>query len=71
MAQLARKGIGTRPFFWPMHRQPVYGGMGLFGREHHPNSEYMAEHGFYIPSGLALTEQQMQQVAAAVREVLG
>ena len=25
-----REGIGTRPFFWPMHEQPVYRSMGMF-----------------------------------------
>ena len=26
---LKEKGIGTRPFFWPMHKQPVFIKMGL------------------------------------------
>jgi perosamine synthetase len=69
MRRLAEKGIGTRPFFWPMHEQPVYKAMGMFGGECHPHSERIARRGFYLPSGLALTDEQLERVAAAVKEV--
>lgn len=70
MKRLAAAGIGTRPFFWPMHEQPVFGEMGLFTGESYPVAERLARRGFYLPSGLALTGQQMERVAAVVREVL-
>ena len=40
--------------------------MGLFAEDSHPVSERLARRGFYIPSGLALTESQMDQVAEAL-----
>jgi perosamine synthetase len=70
MRRLAARGIGTRPFFWPMHEQPVFRKMGLFAEEAHPNSEKLARRGFYVPSGLALTDSQIDRVAAAVREIM-
>jgi len=70
MARLGKLGIGTRPFFWPMHEQPVFRRMGLFEGEHHPASERVARRGFYVPSGMALTEAQMDRVATAVKGVL-
>ncbi len=70
MKRLAAVGIGTRPFFWPMHEQPVFRKMGLFTGESYPVAERLARRGFYLPSGLALSEQQMERVASAVREVL-
>lgn len=70
MARLGRLGIGTRPFFWPMHEQPVFARMGLFVGESHPVAERIARRGFYIPSGMALRDEQMVRVAAAVREIL-
>jgi perosamine synthetase len=70
MKRLAASGIGTRPFFWPMHEQPVFKRMGMFGGESYPVAERLARYGFYLPSGLALTGHQMEKVAAAVREVL-
>jgi perosamine synthetase len=70
MKLLAAKGIGTRPFFYPMHQQPVLERMGLFEGDFYPVAERMHRQGFYIPSGMALTDMQMDLVAEAVREVL-
>jgi len=70
MKRLARIGVGTRPFFWPMHQQPVFQKMGLFEREHHPVAERIANRGFYLPSGMALTEAQIRRSAAALKEIL-
>lgn len=67
---LAKEGIGARTFFWCMHEQPVYKNAGLLDAEHYENAEYLARKGFYIPSGLALTEEQMEEVAFKVRKVM-
>lgn len=67
---LAEEGIGTRTFFWCMHEQPVYKKAGLFQGETYPNAEYLARKGFYIPSGLALTEVQMEQVVDKVKSMM-
>jgi len=70
MTRLNKLGIGTRPFFWPMHEQPVFKKMGLFAGENYPVSERIARRGFYIPSGMALTVEQMERSASAVKEIL-
>lgn len=70
MQELGVKGIGTRPFFYPMHQQPVFKKMGLFKDEEYPNATKLYERGFYIPSGLALTEQQIQEVSRILHEVI-
>jgi perosamine synthetase len=69
MAKLHDLGIGTRPFFYPMHKQPVFRKMGLFSHESYPVAEYMAERGFYIPSGLALTDEQMLIVSEKLHDI--
>jgi len=66
---LKMKNIGTRPFFWPMHEQPVFHKMGLFQNESHPISENIARNGFYIPSGLAVTNEQIDIVSDALLEL--
>ena len=66
MAKLAQKEIGTRPFFCPLHMQPVLKRMGFFSNEYYPVAERLYERGFYIPSGLALRPEQMERVAAEV-----
>ncbi|SEM17883.1 perosamine synthetase [Syntrophus gentianae] len=71
MAQRLRdKGIDTRPFFLGMHEQPVFHKMGLFKNEKYPVSERLARQGLYLPSGLTLTESQIDEVAEAVRNIL-
>ena len=52
--RLAALGIGTRPFFWPMHEQPVFRRMGFFSGERYPVAEKLARRGLYLPSGLGL-----------------
>jgi perosamine synthetase len=70
MRRLSQYKIGTRPFFWCMHEQPVFRKMGLFEGVTCPVAENIARRGFYLPSGLALTEEQIEQVAQRVKEVL-
>lgn len=67
---LAKEGIGSRTFFWCMHEQPIYQKQGLFLNEAYPNAEYLARKGFYIPSGLALTEKQMDKVVTGLLKVM-
>lgn len=63
-------GVQTRPFFLGMHEQPVFWERGLFKDDHHPVAERIAKQGLYLPSGLALTEAQLDQVCVLVRRVL-
>jgi perosamine synthetase len=70
MERMGTKGIATRPFFWPMHEQPVFRKMGLFGRVSCPVAERIARRGFYVPSGIALTRDQAEKVTEALRQVL-
>ena len=63
MKELSEASIGSRPFFWPMHEQPVLKKMGLFNNENYPVAERIARRGFYIPSGLALNESEIKKVA--------
>jgi perosamine synthetase len=70
MQRLGRAGIGTRPFFWPMHEQPVFRKRGLFAGESYPVAERLARRGFYLPSGLALTDDQLDEVAEDVARLM-
>ena len=70
MERLAKEGIGTRGFFWPMHEQPVFRKMGLFENESYPVAEQLARRGFYIPSGLNLMDEDQRYVATKINKVL-
>lgn len=70
MQRLAKEGVGTRPFFWPIHEQPVLRRLGLFKNLDCPNAMRIATKGFYIPSGLALTREQQIVVSEVLHSVL-
>jgi perosamine synthetase len=69
--KLQALGVQTRPFFLGMHEQPVFLERGLFQGEHYLVAERIARQGLYLPSGLALTEAQLEKSCEAVRNVLG
>lgn len=70
MRRLAKVKVGSRPFFWPMHEQPVLQRMGLCVGESHPVAERIARRGFYLPSGLGLSEEEIRLVAVRLKEAL-
>jgi perosamine synthetase len=67
---LAERGIGTRPFFYPMHRQPVFLNAGLFAGVTCPVADRLAGRGLYVPSGTGLKANQLERAAAEVRSIL-
>jgi perosamine synthetase len=69
-ALLAAKGVQSRPFFHGMHCQPAFARFDWFTAQHLPVTERLSRQGLYLPSGVALTEEQQEQVCAAMREVL-
>jgi perosamine synthetase len=69
MQILGSMGIGTRPFFCPMHQQPVLKKMGYFNNETYPVSERLYRQGFYIPSGIAITSEQISQTAKCIKSI--
>lgn len=70
MKKLGELKIGTRPFFWPMHEQPVFLKMGLFKNEKYPVAERIARRGFYVPSGLAVTSEQVDYVVSSLLKII-
>jgi perosamine synthetase len=70
MRRLSTRGIGTRPFFWPMHEQPALRKLGLFDGVSCPVAERIARRGFYLPSGVALERGHAETVAQALEEIL-
>jgi len=68
MNHLAGKGIETRPFFIPMHRQPSLKRYGADCSGKFPVSDYLGENGFYLPSGSNLSRQDIEFVCAMVKK---
>lgn len=70
MKKLGERGIDTRPFFLGMHEQPVLRGMGLFVGEHYPHADRASRQGLYLPSGMALTEEQVDVVCKELNRIM-
>ncbi len=70
MTRLNKLGVGSRPFFWPMHEQPVFIKMGLFNGESYPVAELIARRGFYLPSGMALNDVQISHSADSLKKII-
>ena len=70
MHKFTQSGVGTRPFFCPMHQQPALKNKGFFNGEEYPVSENLYQQGFYLPSGLAITESQIERVSHVCKSIL-
>jgi perosamine synthetase len=70
ISRLRGKGIDCRHFFWPIHEQPVLRRKGWFANERCPVAERIARRGFYLPSGVGLTEEEADISAQSLKEIL-
>jgi perosamine synthetase len=69
-AALKERGVETRPFFKGMHEQKAFHKLGLFQGQRFPVSERLYRRGLYLPSGVAITPEQIRTVAQAVKDAL-
>jgi perosamine synthetase len=69
MAGLKERGVDTRTFFVPVHRQPVFAADPDYADADCPAAEDLGRRGFYLPSGLALKPAQIKAVCDAVKAV--
>lgn len=69
MEELAEKGIETRAFFIPMHFQPCFTDMGLFGGESYPVAEELGRKGLFLPSSSGLTLEQKTYICDSMKEI--
>lgn len=68
--RLTKRGVETRPFFLGMHDQPALQRRGWFAGESYPVADRLAKQGLYLPSGVGLTDEQVDEVCAALRACL-
>jgi perosamine synthetase len=68
MARLARHGIETRPFFYPMHVMPPYRDVG---QREFPVADDLSARGMNLPSGAGLSEADIERVCRVLEESVG
>jgi len=62
---LKERGIGSRRFFYPLHRQPCYEHLN---QPDCPESTWAYEHSLSLPSGVRLTDDQIDSAEIALKD---
>ena len=68
--KLAKYGIQTRPFFWPMHEQTIFKKMNMFRNKKFPNSSYISRYGIYLPSYIKLKKKDIDYISSVISKIL-
>lgn len=65
--KLAKFGVETRCLFAPLHSQPCL--KFLNDTNSYPISEDLYKRGFYLPSGIGLTREEIEKVVEAIKKI--
>jgi perosamine synthetase len=69
--KLLENNIQTRTFFFPMHKQKIFKKMKLFSKKKKfINAEYLSKNGFYLPSGLGISNSEIDFVGKTLAKIL-
>jgi perosamine synthetase len=65
MNKLTELGIETRPFFYPVHKQPIYNSKQIL-----PVAEKLSREGINLPSAVNLDENKVRNVVKEIKRIL-
>lgn len=68
-SELLKKGVDTRNFFIPMHRQPALKKIGLYRNEHYPVADLLSKTGLYLPSGPEISKEDLAYVCKTIKDI--
>lgn len=78
MEFMQQKGIESRTFFYPMHKQPAFEYLKVslpkshkYTDEHFPNSVYGFEHGICLPVFPQLQDEQIDYICQTIKDFPG
>ena len=67
---LKKYKIETRPFFWPMHKQPILKKkISLNKNDKFPYSNILSKYGIYLPSSINLSENKIKYISNIVNKL--
>jgi perosamine synthetase len=64
LSYLREREIDPREFWHPLHTQPVYEASG----DGFPNATWVSSHGFWLPSALSLSREDVAAVGVSIRK---
>jgi perosamine synthetase len=65
--RLMKKGVETRPFFYPLNIMPVYRSLGIQTKERFPVTEQLSESGVNLPSGPKISDEDVEHVVDLIK----
>lgn len=65
MTELKKRGIDTRPFFYPLSSMPMYGGKAI-----NRVAKFLSERGLNLPSGVNLKKGQIEWITQEIKTIL-
>ena len=69
--KLLKNNIQTRNFFHSMHKQKIFQKLKIFSKKSSfPNAEFLSKHGFYLPSGLGITNDEIRYICKNLNSIL-
>ena len=69
--KLLKKNIQTRNFFYPMYKQKIFKKLKIFKKnQNFPISDRLSSNGFYLPSGLGLSNSEIDYVGKTLLAIL-
>tara|TARA_B100000780_G_scaffold7227_1_gene5452 strand:- start:592 stop:1713 length:1122 start_codon:yes stop_codon:yes gene_type:complete len=69
-SKLLKKGIQTRPFFYPMNKQRILSDFLKKDKDKYPNSELISKYGLYLPSYYDLKTKDVKAICHEVNALL-
>jgi perosamine synthetase len=70
MDALTKKGLPSRPFFYPLTLLPAFGGDTQVGQRNSPVAYDISARGINLPSAFSVDESQIIQMCQGIREIL-
>lgn len=70
MEELEKRELPSRPFFYPLTLLPAFGANTERGRANSPVAYDVSDRGINLPSAFSVTEEQIQVMCTAIKEIL-
>jgi perosamine synthetase len=71
MGRLAKEGVETRRFFYPLHGLPAYDPFNGNVNEEFPVSEHLSNVGINLPSGPKIGDKDIEHVGTLIKDISG
>ena len=68
--KLRKANIGSRRFFYPLHRQPCFVKDVENSSRSYPISDWLFDHGLSLPSSVILTDEELSYVTSTVLTIV-